>query len=79
MKQGYVTIVFVNGREKCMNGNIWIMCPICKSKTRTQVRYDTVLEKFPLFCPKCKRESIVTVHGGKITDIESSDADRQSR
>ena len=32
----------------------WLVCPICKGKTRTSVHEDTVLIKFPLFCPKCK-------------------------
>ncbi|MDI9481791.1 MAG: cysteine-rich KTR domain-containing protein [Acetivibrionales bacterium] len=33
----------------------WILCPVCRSKTRNKIRANTVLEKFPLFCPKCKR------------------------
>ena len=28
----------------------------CTDKTRLKVRLDTVLENFPLFCPKCKKE-----------------------
>lgn len=32
----------------------WVYCPVCKNKTRDRVREDTVLENFPLFCPKCK-------------------------
>ena len=32
----------------------WLVCPICKGKTRTRVHEDTVLVNFPLFCPKCK-------------------------
>lgn len=39
----------------------WILCPVCKSKTRLKIRTDTVLEKFPLYCPKCKQESIISV------------------
>ncbi|HJC25435.1 MAG TPA: cysteine-rich KTR domain-containing protein [Candidatus Eisenbergiella merdavium] len=27
----------------------WVLCPICKSKTRLKIREDTVLEHFPLF------------------------------
>ncbi|WP_147669942.1 cysteine-rich KTR domain-containing protein [Anaerosinus gibii] len=30
----------------------WLLCPICKSKTRIQTREDTGLINFPLFCPK---------------------------
>ena len=32
----------------------WVHCPFCHSKTRIQIREDTVLVNFPLFCPKCK-------------------------
>jgi len=39
----------------------WVVCPVCKSKTRTKIRSDTVLENFPLFCPKCKHETLITV------------------
>ena len=39
----------------------WLLCPICKSKTRVKVRDDTELTNFPLFCPKCKQESLVNV------------------
>lgn len=30
----------------------WVTCPICDNKTRVKVFEDTVLEKFPLFCPE---------------------------
>lgn len=40
---------------------IWIPCPICKGKTRTKVYEDTVLIKYPLYCPKCKNETIIDV------------------
>lgn len=39
----------------------WILCPACKSKTRTKIFEDTVLIKFPLYCPKCKKETVVDV------------------
>ena len=29
----------------------WILCPFCGSKTRLKIRYDTVLENFPLLAP----------------------------
>lgn len=41
--------------------SLWIRCPICGDKTRTKVYADTVLVKFPLFCPKCKKEIIIDV------------------
>ena len=44
----------------------WIRCPVCDSKTRTKVYADTVMFKFPLFCPKCKKETRVDVMQLKI-------------
>jgi ribosomal protein L44E len=44
----------------------WIYCPICKNKTKTKVNKDTRLENFPLFCPKCKQESRISVENLKI-------------
>ena len=37
------------------------ICPICGGKTRTKVYDDTVLVKFPLYCPKCKKEIKIDV------------------
>ena len=37
----------------------WLLCPACNGKTRVKLREDTVLENFPLFCPKCKQETVV--------------------
>ena len=62
-----------------MSPDEWILCPACKCKTRTKIREDTVLENFPLFCPKCKHESIVDVKQLKITIIKEPDAKTQSR
>jgi hypothetical protein len=44
-----------------MDKTEWIICPVCKNKTRVKIREDTVLENFPLFCPKCKQESLINV------------------
>ena len=37
----------------------WVYCPVCGNKTRVRLRKDTVLLHFPLFCPKCKKESLM--------------------
>ena len=37
----------------------WIYCPVCGGKTRLRLLQRTVLRDFPLFCPKCKHESII--------------------
>lgn len=44
----------------------WVHCPICKSKTKTKINKDTVLKNFPLFCPKCRNESIIDSKDGKV-------------
>lgn len=37
----------------------WVRCPLCGAKTRLQLLRETELKAFPLFCPKCKDESII--------------------
>lgn len=45
-----------------MNGKAeWIYCPVCGSKTRLQIRIDTELKNFSLYCPKCKQENLIDV------------------
>lgn len=39
----------------------WVHCPVCGGKTRVKVYEDTVLVRFPLYCPKCKREVRVDI------------------
>ena len=46
----------------------WIRCPKCGSKTRTMIREHTVLEDFPLFCPKCKYTCVIRFKDGKIEE-----------
>ena len=48
----------------------WIYCPICVSKTRLQIRLDTELKNFPLYCPKCKQENLIDAKELHITVIE---------
>lgn len=52
----------------------WILCPICGNKTRDRMREDTVLRNYPLFCPKCKKETIIDVKNLKIAVIKEPDA-----
>lgn len=39
----------------------WVLCPRCGAKTRVQLLRETELRLFPLFCPKCRQESIINV------------------
>ena len=57
----------------------WIRCPVCGSKTRLQIRKDTELKNFLLFCPKCKQETLIYVKELNIMVIQEPDAQTQSR
>ena len=56
----------------------WIKCPTCGNKTRDKIRTDTIIKNFPLFCPKCKKESLIDVEKLNITVIKEPDAQTQS-
>ena len=51
-----------------------ILCPVCGSKTRVRIREDTVLENFPLYCPKCKHETLISARQLNISVIKEPDA-----
>ena len=53
----------------------WILCPFCGSKTRLKIRDDTVLENFPLYCPKCKHETLITVRKLNLSIVQEPDAE----
>lgn len=47
--------------ENIQSKSLWVPCPICGNKTRTKVYENTVMINFPLFCPKCKKETLINV------------------
>lgn len=47
----------------------WILCPICGNKTKLQIRADTQLKNYPLYCPKCKQESLIDAKDLQVTVI----------
>lgn len=51
-------VIIMNEKQNCSR---WVCCPVCGGKTRTKVYEDTVLVKFPLYCPKCKKEIRIDV------------------
>jgi len=57
----------------------WLLCPICRSKTRIKLREDTELKNFPLYCSKCKLETLVNIKELKTTIIKELDAKTQSQ
>lgn len=48
-------------REESQSASYSIPCPKCGQRTRTRVSAETVLIKFPLYCPKCKSETCIDV------------------
>ena len=52
----------------------WLLCPVCDNKTRLKIRLDTVLENFPLYCPKCKQEMLINVDKLNTTATKEPDA-----
>lgn len=57
----------------------WLLCPICGNKTRLKLREDTILENFPLYCPKCRQETLINVQQMNMSVIREPDAKTQSR
>ncbi len=51
----------------------WVRCPVCGNKTRLQIRADTELKNFPLYCPKCRQESLIEAKNLRVTVIKGSD------
>lgn len=51
----------------------WIYCPVCGSKTRDRIREDTFLKNYPLYCPKCKHETLIEAKNLNITVITEPD------
>ncbi len=47
----------------------WVYCPVCGNKTRLRLRQDTILLHFPLFCPKCRAESLIDAKNFKIRQV----------
>lgn len=57
-----------------MKESKWIHCPVYSSKTRDRIREDTVLKNYPLYCPKCKRETLIKAKNLQVSVIKEPDA-----
>ena len=55
----------------------WIRCPVCGNKTRDRLREDTELKNFPLYCPKCKRGSLIDAKKLHITVLKAFETKRK--
>lgn len=53
-----------------MNRTKWILCPICGNKTRDRIREDSVLKNYPLYCPKCKNETLISAENLRVIVID---------
>ena len=53
-----------------MNMMEWVICPICNNKSRIKIRKDTQLKNFPLYCPKCKKESLIDAKEYVVKEIK---------
>lgn len=62
-----------------MESSEWLLCPVCGNRTRLKIRTDTELKNFPLFCPKCRQETLINVQSLNISIIKEPDAMTQSR
>lgn len=49
----------------------WVRCPVCGNKTRLQIREYTELKNFPLYRPKCRRESLIEERDLQVMVIKS--------
>ena len=47
----------------------WILCPVCGRKTHEKIREDTLIKKFPVYCPKCKQETLIDVQNFQVKVI----------
>ena len=57
-----------------MQKESWLLCPVCRNKTRLKIRSDTELRRFPLYCPKCRQETLIDVTQFHIKVIKEPDA-----
>lgn len=62
-----------------MEKNKWILFPVWNNKTRLKLREDTIVGNFPLFCPKCKHETLINVRKLNMSVINEPEARMQSR
>ena len=51
----------------------WVKCPVCGNKTRDKIRKDTVIKNFPLYCPKCKHETLINVRDMTVSVCKTVD------
>ena len=48
----------------------FVLCPLCGGKTRLKLLPETVLKNYPLFCPKRRREIVISAECGRIAVVQ---------
>ena len=58
-----------------MNNRLFrfLPCPICGTQSDTKVLPETVLVRYPLFCSKCRQETLVDVVKMKMVLSEDTE------
>ncbi len=56
-----------------MMGQEWFLRSVCGNKTHGRIRENTIMKNNPLYCPKCKHESLVEAEGLQINVVMMSD------
>ena len=51
----------------------FLPCPICGTQSDTKVLPETVLVRYPLFCAKCRQETLVDVVKMRMVLSDSTD------
>lgn len=62
-----------------MQTSNWVICPKCGKKTHKKLRENTVLNNFPLYCPKCRRESLINAKRFKVRTIKEERSESQTQ
>lgn len=45
----------------------WVVCPVCRKKKVQRIAADTVAKNLPVYCARCRCESIVDIlEDGKV-------------
>ena len=55
----------------------WLLCPVCGAKTRLRLRPRAGLGEFARYCPKCRRESVISARNFQIETVYQPDAKTQ--
>ena len=61
-----------------MNAN-WIVGRVYANTPRDRIIENTILKNYPLYCPKCKQQTLIEVQNLQVTVIKEPDAQTQSR